>query len=141
MLPRTAWSRRHCLLAPEPRSQKKATTTLTQGASLRRYLCSRLLSLAIRSSGCIVSFSGDDGADASARIGAVAGAAWDQMNVTMHYRLTGRHTTVDADIETRNGGVLAEKMGACFGKKSLAGTRLGRAKIEIIRRMASGDHK
>ena len=63
------------------------------------------------------------------------------MPVGMHHRLPGRLTTVQADVETADGGIRHLKILPSLLEECSYGIPLGLMKLHSIRHMPAGDHQ
>ena len=95
----------------------------------------------IASTGRVVSLFRNYTPHATARVEAVAFSARYQVNVTVHYRLSGDFATVDPHVETENGRILPEQECAYLYEKLLAGTHFRRPKVKIIGCMPLWDNE
>ncbi len=86
-------------------------------------------------------FAGDDAPDAAFGGGVVAGAAGDEVQVTMKDGLSGGGAIVDAEIEARDGGVFGLEVGRQFFGQAVGGGPFVRRYIAEGRGVASGDNQ
>ena len=63
------------------------------------------------------------------------------MPVGMHHRLPGRLTTVQADVETADGGIRQLKITPPLLKECTNGIPLGLMQLHSIGQMPAGNHK
>ena len=83
----------------------------------------------------------DDTPHATPRIRHVTLAPWDEMPVGMHHRLPRRLTTVQADVETADGGIGHQQILPPPLQECSDGIPLGLMKLHPIGHMPAGDHQ
>ena len=80
----------------------------------------------------VVGFTWYYSAHAATWIWGITSPTRNEVNVAMHYRLTGSRAAIGPYVETQHGRVLLQDQIPCFSEQGLASAHLGRSKVKIV---------